>query len=410
MSFFRYKLISSSGKFASGLVNLPYQDEMSVVTHLEKEGGIVIKVSKLSPMASFILQLVTKTRRRKLSRTFQAEFYRNIAMMLRAGLPLITALRESSGSSYQAGFENDIREMITYLLKGMSFSETSLRYKSIFPMTVTYLIRIGEETGKLDEMLIRASEHLSRVQKIISDTKQALMYPTFVLVAIFFGFGFWFYAVVPKIIAMFKEMGVQLPKLTVAIMTVSTFIQDHILYLLIGIPLTIMTILTLYQINKVIRKSIDMIMLQLPLSKTIITSSNLAFITEYLSMLLNAGIDLIQSIKILEESVKNEVYRGKLLSVREDLLKGEGIAESFKRSQILPQVSIKMINIGEHSGQLNEQLDFIAEDYRQRLAILVSSIGKMIEPIVLFIAGGIFAIVIGGLMLPIYDLVSQVSK
>jgi len=121
------------------------------------------------------------------------------------------------------------------------------------------------------------------------------------------------------------------------------------------------------------------------------------------------GIDILRSMNILKESIENEVYREKLAEVSEGLTRGDGIAESFRRTVIFPPFVVRMINVGEQSGTLPEQLSYIAEDCRNKLSAIVATIGKMIEPIVLIIAGAMFAIIIIGLFLPIYDLVSTVG-
>ncbi len=126
-------------------------------------------------------------------------------------------------------------------------------------------------------------------------------------------------------------------------------------------------------------------------------------------MLINAGNDILKSVSILSHSVANEVYRDKLGEVKGFLENGEGISDSFKGAHIFPNFVVRMMNVGEYSGTLSEQLTYVAEQYRNKLSILVSTIGKSIEPLILIVAGTIFAVVIIGLFLPIYDLVSQVS-
>ena len=98
-----------------------------------------------------------------------------------------------------------------------------------------------------------------------------------------------------------------------------------------------------------------------------------------------------------------------MIEVRESLKRGESIADSFRKAGVFPPFVTRMINIGELSGTLTNQLDYIAEEYKNKLSILVATIGKSIEPLILVLAGIMFAIIIGGLMLPIYDLISRVS-
>ena len=398
-----------TGRISSGVISLPYKDVLSAVTHLERGENTSIYVKKLSPVASFIFQLLSLRFRKRVPRSFQAEFLSNISMMLRSGMTLITAMEEAASTSERPDFESDINDMITNIQGGATFSEAAGRYRYIFPKTVIYLIRMGEETGRLDEMLQDASEHLKRIQNIISDTKQALLYPSFVFIAMGAGLLFWFYYVVPKILSLFKEMDVTLPSLTIFLLKISEFIQNHFLSMVLGLALAIFIVVTAYKENRKVKRTTDALLLKLPLSSTIISASTMAFITEYFSLLIKAGIDILQCMTILKESIKNEIYREKLGEVREGLARGEGIADSFRRVLIFPLFVIRMINVGELSGTLPEQLSYIAEDYRNKLTVLVATIGKMIEPIVLVVAGAMFAIIIAGLFLPIYDLVSRVS-
>jgi general secretion pathway protein F/type IV pilus assembly protein PilC len=164
-----------------------------------------------------------------------------------------------------------------------------------------------------------------------------------------------------------------------------------------------------YKASRGVRRSIDLILLRLPVSKTIVTASVMAFITEYFSLLLNVGIDVLHSLDVLKESIRNEVYQEKLAGVTADIRSGEPIGQAFKSASIFPVFVVRMIHVGEQSGTLPEQLGYIAEDYRNRLSVVVSTIGKIIEPVVLVVAGTMFAIIVGGLFLPIYDLVSKLS-
>jgi type II secretory pathway component PulF len=409
MNYYRYKLIEPSGDLSSGIAKFPYREVISAISHLERDGSTTVYVKKLGRVSSFFLELGTLRLRKKLPRPFQAEFFNNLSIMLRSGMTLNTALEEAAASTGRLDFEADMRDMIMNIQCGASFSEAAERYTYIFPKTVLHLIRIGEETGKLDRTLMDASEHIKRIQSIVSDTKQALLYPSFVFVAMGGGLLFWFYYVVPKIVNLFKEMDVTLPPLTVFLLQVSNFVQTNILGIILGIALCLFFIIFAYKGSRQFRKGIDALLLKLPISSTISSASALAFISEYFSLLINVGIDIMRSMDILQDAVKNEVYRERLTEVKSGLTRGEGIADSFRKVFIFPNFVVRMINIGEQSGTLPEQLSYVADDYRNRLSILVATIGKMIEPVVLLVAGAMFAIIIAGLFLPIYDLISRVS-
>jgi general secretion pathway protein F/type IV pilus assembly protein PilC len=150
-------------------------------------------------------------------------------------------------------------------------------------------------------------------------------------------------------------------------------------------------------------------MLELPVSGAIISASNLAHITEYFSLLIRSGINILQAIKILKESIRNEIYRDKLGEVGKEIKKGSSISEAFAKVAIFPKFVTRMIGIGEVSGTLEEQLGTIAKEYSKRLSTLVEMIGKMIEPIILVVAGAVFAVIFLALLLPVYDMVGRVG-
>jgi type II secretory pathway component PulF len=409
MNYFRYKLINTNGKPSSGLIKLPYQDEISTASYLERNGSMAIYVSKLGKLESLFPKLNSFRLSKRLKRTDQANLLNNLSLLLRSGMPLNTALEEVAQTISHPGLAGSIQDIIGAVQGGMSFSEAAGKFSDIFTETVICLIRIGEETGRLDEMLKDASEHVHRMHTIISDTQRALLYPMFVLFSIGVGLVFWLYYVVPKILELFKEMNVALPKITVYLLNISDFIQNHFVYLLVGIVAIPIILMATRKGSRRFKKIVDWAMLKLPISKAIISASNLAHITEYFSLLIRSGINILQAVKILKDSIRNEIYRDKLEVVGKEIKQGSSISEAFASATIFPTFVTRMISIGEVSGTLEEQLGNIAQEYTKRLSILVEMIGKMIEPIILVVAGVIFAVIFLALLLPVYDMVGHVG-
>ena len=219
MNYFRYKLIAPSGEVFSSVAKLPYDNVVSATSHLERDGSITIYVRRLGIVLTFLFRILSLRIRKKLARPVMAEMLSNLALMLRSGIPLTSALEEVAATSEQPEISSNVNDIVLRIQGGMTFSTATKDYHNIFPLSVHHLIRIGEETGNLDKLLKDASEHLKRIQGIISDTKQALLYPTFVFIAMGAGFLFWFYYVVPKIVSLFEEMDVVLPTITVLIPT-----------------------------------------------------------------------------------------------------------------------------------------------------------------------------------------------
>lgn len=409
MNYYKFKLLTNTGEIIAGMIKLPYIDILSAITHLEKDGNTVIYVKKPGPIYLFLFKLLSIGSKQKLKRAAQAELLSNISLMIKSGVNLTNALEEASSGAEIPEIGDDIYEMISMIQSGAVFSEAAISFPHIFPPTIIHLIKIGEETGKLDQMLDNAANHLKNIEKIVSDTKQALMYPAFVFLAMLILVFFWFYYVIPQILNLFKEMDVTLPAITLFLLGLSDFIRSNIfiiIALIIATPIVFVAARKNFQPFKTVT---DKLLIKLPIAGTIITASSLAYISEYLSLLLNSGIDILNSLTILHQSVGNELYKNKILDIKEGILKGHGVTESFTETEIFPSFVTRMIGVGELSGTLTEQLDHIAEEYRNRLSVLVSSIGKALEPIVLLVAGALFIVIIAGLLLPIYDLISTIA-
>jgi general secretion pathway protein F/type IV pilus assembly protein PilC len=409
MNFFRYKVISTTGRIENGIVQLPYQEIDSAIVHLERSGAIALSVKRLGPLATSLVQLASFRFRRGLARPDLAEMLSNVALMLSSGIPLISALEEAAQSAEKPELRADLTDMIQAISSGMTFSEAVQKYRRIFPNSVVHLIRMGEETGQLDRVLKEAAGHLKRIHGIVTDTKQALLYPGLVIAAMTGGMIFWFYYVVPKIIGLFREMDVALPAVTRLMISLSEFVRLNMIPLSIIPIIGILGLIIARHRSRSIRYGSDALLMHLPIVGTIVTASNLAFITEYFALLLKSGIDILQSVAILKDSLENEIYRDKMSEIRETLSKGEGVSDAFRNAAIFPAFVVRMINVGEMSGTLTEQLDRISTEYRNKLSVLVATIGKLIEPVVLVVAGGIFAVMIAALLLPIYDLIGRVS-
>ncbi len=410
MTYFKYKRIAPNGEMVSGISTFPYKDPLSVISRLESDGSTILSVKKLGRLATLRAKVAGFTLRKTATRAVQAELLYNVAMMLRAGMPLVSALKEAVDDAEKPALARDVNEMMATIQGGTPFSEAAARYPKLFPKTVVHLIRIGEETGRLDQMLARSADHLKKVQRIVSDTQRALLYPLFVFIALAGGLIFWLYFVVPKIVVLFRDLKVELPAITRVILNTSDFVSTHIGLLTGGLLLLILLVLTAYKRFSWSRRMIDTVLLKLPVVGKIISASVMAFITEYFAILINAGIDILQSLSILADASRNALYSEKIREVRQRLRRGESIAVSFEAAAVFPRFVTRMINIGELSGNLSEQLDYIANEYRERLSIVVDTIGKSLEPLILMFAGAVFIVIIIGLFLPVYDLVSQVSR
>ncbi|MEO5366538.1 MAG: type II secretion system F family protein [Magnetococcus sp. WYHC-3] len=406
MAWFRYKSISREGRLAGGLVELPYDSRISAINFLEQGGATVVFAEPLHPLMGRIFAFLHWFfLEHRITAEEVAEWLNNIAVMLKAGIPVLGAIQDATLGHKNPSMVKMGENISQRIQSGASFSEAARHYQGSIPATVIYLMRIGEETGSLDLTLKNGASHMLKIARIFKRTKAAMVYPAFAFTAIFGALGFWLYMVVPVMQGLFKSMSRDLPPLTLAVIGASEFVQNYILHVLVGFVLFIVMFRWSLKRYQVFRYRWHWVMLKLPVFKTVLVASNLAFVAEYFALLMHAGVDVLKSIDVLTESLGNEVFKAKLRAVRDSLIQGNTLRTSFGDVKIFPPFVVRMIGVGETTGTLGEQLDFVAQEYDVRLEAVVATIGKMIEPALLVIGGGLFIVVIVAMFLPLYSLV-----
>ncbi len=408
MPLFRYKILDDSGKIERGVAELPFVDITAAIRYLERQGGLVLNIRKLDPISAFVTRIVTYGGSR-IKRTDLAEFFNNLSIQLKAGVPVLDALGEIMEDTSNPMLKMVLRFIKIDIESGQTFAEALARHPKVFSPLVINLARIGEETGNLDEMLMKASVHLRNIQEIISSTRRSLMYPAFLLCVVFGAAVFWFYYVVPKMIELFKDMGVSLPFLTRALIYVADWTQAYLGMTMMGIAIFIVLVLILRKKNLTFRYYTDLTLLHTPIISQIIKTSIIARICEYLGILVGAGVGVIKAFEIIRDSMSNAVVKHRLYLAENAVRGGNSISDAFRQVKVLHPFAVRMINIGELSGRLDEQTTYVADVYRQKLNAMVQVLGRTLEPIMLVVMGLIFGAVMGGLLLPIYDLVSKIN-
>jgi general secretion pathway protein F/type IV pilus assembly protein PilC len=235
------------------------------------------------------------------------------------------------------------------------------------------------------------------------------MYPLFALTATLGALTFWMLFVIPGMTSTLKSMGVKLPALTLLLINTSALFQAHWKLLLLAIVLAPLAIFLMGK-HPAIRYLRDRTLLKIPVLEIILVNKLLATFAEQFRMLVAADIPIKRLFDLLVPAIGNEYFGANLLKAKESILNGNPISVSLEQQKLLPALVISKIRIGETSGTLDKQLDFLAKYYTKKLDDATENLGKIIEPLVMAVIGGLFALIIMGLLLPIYDLVSKVGK
>jgi len=336
-----------------------------------------------------------------------AEFCMTLSHYVAGGIDLQGALADAAKSASSSSMRSAIIDIRRHLRGGYSLSE-GMKMTGRIPDVVISMSKIGEESGNLARMLRDAAAHLERVDDIRGAAKRAMIYPTFTLLIVGVAGGFWMTAVVPKIVQLFEAMQVELESATLMLIAISNFFTAYwpmILASIAAIPVSWI----LARRNKRFRIASDHALWRLPLIGRIVRGSQMAFYYQYLSLMYGAGVVITNALDTMQNTVSNKYFATRVSVLLSELRGGKMLADAFKESELFPLLDQRMVSIGEQTGNLEEQLDKLADIHFGRVQALVEVLPKFVEPIMLLLLGGGFAFFIIALLGPLYSMISTVG-
>ncbi len=403
MKIFKYKAIDDSGKVFSGVIQAV--DPQGVEEGLISLGLHPLSIKPVRPGLNRVINYLLSS---KIKRKDIIEFSNNLSVMLRAGIPLLNALEDISATTENKFFKQKIASIIRTVEMGATFSDAVAAHRDVFPDIFIRLVSVGEETGRLDQSLKDVADHLLRIETLSAAIKRALVYPVFAIISTFGAMIFWLVYVLPKLAILFMEMQIPLPRITRAMLWLSDITLKG---WYIGV-LILLALIVLYKIMKRYKRfryRIDYIKLKMPIIKLILHNKALALFCEQMRILLVAGLTIDRMFDLVADVVENEVMKQALITSKDNILAGMSIADALRQHPVFPLMLIRMVHVGEKTGDLENQFSFLSQHYLDKLDDITEKIGKMLEPVVIGIIGLFFVFIILGLLMPVYELVSQIK-
>jgi len=403
MSVFIYKAVNEQGKVFKGFIKAENYGE--AVNLLGMKNIYVLSLSKIpaifTPLISFFSGRIKNVN--------LIEFARNLSIMLKAGIPLTTALTDIAENITRERFKRVISDIKTMVEKGMPFNEAISMHKEVFPSVVQYLIKIGEETGRLDKSLDEIANYFQRIEDLRAAIKRALIYPIFAAVVSFGAVCFWLIYVLPQIVNAMKGMGIAIPFITQLLIQIGSFLKKFF-YFLPLLPLIFFFSMPLIKKNEKLKWIKDFLLFKLPVMKQIFYNRAVALFSEQMRILTVTGVPIDVALDMTAEVVNNEIMKKAINNAKEKIVTGERISQSLKEQRIFPSMVIRLIDIGETSGNLDEQLGFLNNYYTSKLQEYSVRLGKIIEPVMILFIGLFFAVIFISLLSPLYDLISRLGR
>jgi type IV pilus assembly protein PilC len=291
---------------------------------------------------------------------------------------------------------------------GSSLSEALSRHKKIFSPLFVSMVRAGESSGMLDEILDRLAAYLEKTSNLQKKVSAALIYPA-VVSAMAVGITL---LLLLKVIPIFKDIfsgfGSELPKPTMMLIAISDIMRKYFLLVVIILAGAVIMAARYIKTERG-RLAFDSILLKLPIFGILLTKVAISKFTRTLSTLIKSGVPILSSLEIVGKTSGNKAIEATVEVVRNNVREGEGVSEPLARSKMFPPMVVRMISVGEQSGQLEKMLSKIADFYDEQVDAAVSGLTSLIEPLIIAFLGIVIGTIVICMFLPIFKLSAIMS-
>ena len=397
--FFQYKALKD-GKTIVKKIEAASSEE--VIDYLQKNGYFPISVEKVKEFSLSFLNNLTQ----RVDFNDIVNFTRQIAIMLNAGLTLIDSLEILNKQTTKLPLKKMIDAIGAKIKGGSSFSVALRDYKSNFSNLYIALVRSGEASGKLGEILLRLADNLEKEREFKSKLKGALVYPIIIVISMFIVMFIMITFVLPKLLALYKDFNVELPLSTQILIGVSKLSTKFWPFVLVLI------VVGLYFAKKFLstkagKKSFDQFVLKLPVFGNIISISALVESTRTLAILISAGISILDALSIVVDSTDNSVFQQAFLTVSQKVEKGQSMGVALEQERIFPPILVQMNLVGEQTGNLDDTLLRLSKYFEMESEMATKTMMTLIEPLILVFLGIGVGFLVMSVITPIYSLTNS---
>ena len=333
-----------------------------------------------------------------------AIFTRQLATMMRAGVPLLQAFDIVGRGNPNPRVTKLLLDIRTDVETGTSLSTAFRKYPLYFDNLYCNLIEAGETAGILDQLLDRLAVYMEKTEAIKSKIKSALMYPVTVLIVAFVVVTVIMIYVVPSFKQVFSSFGGALPTPTLFVIALSEFFVSYWYLIFGGIGGGVYFFLQSWKRNEKVQEFMDRLMLKLPIFGVLVDKSCIARWTRTLSTMFAAGVPLVEALESVAGASGNIVYFHATQKIQQDVSTGMSLTTAMTKTKIFPSMVLQMCAIGEESGSIDNMLAKCADFYEAEVDDMVAGISSLIEPIIIVVLGSIIGSIVIAMYMPIFKL------
>ncbi len=407
MARFEYLVKDQEGKNLTGIQEAA--DVNTLIASLRQQGYLIIRIAEAkSTFSMFAAKNQTGKKRGRIKSDELVVFSRQLATMVEAGVPLVQSLNILAEQSESHSMQRVIESLHDDVEGGKSLSEALEKHKKVFSTLFISMIRAGESSGSLQEILDRLASYIEKTNALQKKIKAALVYPS---VVAFMAFGITYGMltfVIPKFAGIFTSLNAELPLPTRVLINLSDFLRNNVVWVLGG--LTGSAVLFFRFVNtKGGRFWFDSQKLKMPIFGPLFMKVAVSKFSRTLSTLLKSGVPILAALDIVAKTAGNARIEKVIDEVRLSIREGETVAAPLMKKRIFPPMVVRMVAVGEETGELDKMLTKIADFYDVQVDTAVEGLTSLIEPLVIAFLGSVIGGIVIALFLPILTLTSAIK-
>lgn len=402
MAVYKYRARNNQGRITVGAVEAGNETEAAEL--LMDKSLIVLSLTETSSSSKKGLNMnIGRVKHKDI-----VIFSRQLSVMISATVPIVQSLKILAQQTVNPIFIEKIVEIANDVDGGMKLSDALGKHKKVFSHFYVAMVRSGETSGRLDEVLEYLADQMEKDYDLISRIKGAMIYPVFIISGMIAVGALMMIFVVPQMTQMLKETNTELPFLTRILISTSDFVQGN-LWLIGGIVIAIAAFFRFWLSSKPGKITWDAVKINIPIFGSLFKKIYIVRFTRSLSTLIRGGVPIAVALRITAEVVDNRAYEKLIMDTVNEVEGGNSIATLFVKSDLVPKMLSQMIVIGERTGKLDNVLEKLSDFYSREIDNLVQGLTSLIEPLILVIMGIGVGGMVAAIMLPMFKVAQSIS-
>ena len=421
MPQFSYRARRRSGELVEGVLDVA--DRSTAVAQIERLGLFPIAVDTAKAGAVLngksaaknfdLMAFLPPTLRAQLSQKRRpklqelATFTQQLANLIQSGMPLTVALNSMTHLESKGIDASVSRELKNEVTEGRSLSEAMARQPRVFSDLYINMVRAGEQSGSLVEVLRRMANHFQQFAEVQAKLTSAMVYPAIVICMGMLLIAFFMFVMMPQFTTIFSGFNIELPLPTRILIGFSQFLLGY-WWLLVLVIIVAVILFIRFKASEAGGRRLDEWKMKAPVIGKVINLNLFGQFARTLGTLLQNGVPVLMALKITEQVLPNRLLKEAVAKTREAVTDGKTLAQPLAQSKLFPQLMVDLVRIGEETGNVPGALNNLADTYEGELTIALRLMTQLLEPVLILIMGGVVAFLLLSIFLPLFRLISAI--